>query len=122
MRISDWSSDVCSSDLIGQCFGQYRRPFGTAKAAPDRQLPVAPHDRVDERQRGEQGIAGKGQALAVEVVDQPAARRLAFHKTRSEEHTSEIQSLMRNSYAVFCLKKKRIHDIDRSDRRQPTQT
>src|SRR3546814_18009480 len=47
------------------------------------------------------------------LIGAPAAWWMAFHlnwgPTRSEEHTSELQSLMRNSYAVFCLTKKRIH-------------
>src|SRR3546814_7042826 len=70
MRISDWSSDVCSSDLA-------RRRCGRA-------TPSAPVPR----------------ARSVRPAPPPAAQH------RSEEHTSELQSLMRISYAVFCLKKK----------------
>src|SRR3546814_2601112 len=49
-------------------------------------------------------------------VDEFAARQLAVH-IRSEEHTSELQSLMRISYAVFCLKKKKLQDKNHSTRR-----
>src|SRR3546814_9953932 len=95
MRISDWSSDVCSSDL-------FRARASRSRAALLRirgiMLPIflaAP--------------AGRG-ALCAAV--RAAARqsgclsRISQKKPRSEEHTSELQSLMRISYAVFCLKKK----------------
>src|SRR3546814_4538198 len=88
MRISDWSSDVCSSDLAEQIV-----------------LAVA-------RQPG-----GKGRRTACDAIDrrvgEPGERhraridRLADAAPRSEEHTSELQSLMRISYAVFGLKKKK---------------
>src|SRR3546814_5871741 len=112
MRISDWSSDVCSSDLR-------ERP-----AAQDRfEKPVERRrSRVDHRQRkdagGEAG-AGSRQGDAVGDVARKRPRggrgrrrlcvravRDRLQRPRSEEHTSELQSLMRNSYAVFCLKKK----------------
>src|SRR3546814_4065658 len=82
MRISDWSSDVCSSDLAEMAPSSRARSFGrrSAKAAMRRESAVT---RV---------------ALA--------ARRGGDNEARSEEHTSELQSLMRISYAVFCLKKK----------------
>src|SRR3546814_2849474 len=73
MRISDWSSDVCSSDLA--------RTSALAKA----------------RQRAE--LYAKAAGLRV--------KRIISISERSEEHTSELQSLMRISYAVFCLKKKK---------------
>src|SRR3546814_5898501 len=105
MRISDWSSDVCSSDLavldhlidargVGQLVSGrkilQRRQKGHAIAAVNALREVrhhfgAPHLR-------EPGRCGNG------------ADR---HAERSEEHTSELQSLMRISYAVFCLKKKK---------------
>src|SRR3546814_9144033 len=82
MRISDWSSDVCSSDLRGL--------NGRAR---NRQIAV----RIGRGERSARwlSIAPKLTKLTV----RPGARR-------SEEHTSELQSLMRISYAVFCLKKK----------------
>src|SRR3546814_9198444 len=92
MRISDWSSDVCSSDL----------PGGTG---PEN---AGPGDRLS----GYRGGAGAGGGT-LGGADMNAARRLiralrdpASVAGRSEEHTSELQSLMRISYAVFCLKKK----------------
>src|SRR3546814_9008068 len=87
MRISDWSSDVCSSDLIG---------VGADKAGPAVILSF--------------GIAGLICACAAlayaEMATMIPASGSAYTYSRSEEHTSELQSLMRISYAVFCLKKK----------------
>src|SRR3546814_8866932 len=108
MRISDWSSDVCSSDLSAQT-GSVRtdrlyRRFGyldlarRADRAIDQPRPHHPPKDQDprHRQRGRQQV----KVDIAEHLDQPAGTR------RSEEHTSELQSLMRISYAVFCLKKK----------------
>src|SRR3546814_5390420 len=93
MRISDWSSDVCSSDLVQE---------STADAAGAQYLSKA-------------GISGRGSLAffkklqnlefryAVKQDDDQAYGRT--HPMRSEQHTSELQSLMRISYAVFCLKK-----------------
>src|SRR3546814_9737052 len=85
MRISDWSSDVCSSDLVMADDGHRARRAvqRIADAAAD-----AGHAVI----RGHPHF-GRGLARA-EIA-------------RSEEHTSELQSLMRISYAVFCLKKKK---------------
>src|SRR3546814_7537179 len=105
MRISDWSSDVCSSDL--QC-ARRRRPLqvGRRRAAqgdPDPGLGQAGGPRArpeDARARGPRQarrIARGAREL----------HQLRTGGTRSEEHTSELQSLMRISYAVFCLKKKK---------------
>src|SRR3546814_7874525 len=101
MRISDWSSDVCSSDLSGRgCRGRFSLCEGAGSAVrrgtivwtaticpphlvhwfrPFSRLPVAGHDPIS----------------------------ISIDPRRSEEHTSELQSLMRISYAVFCLKKKK---------------
>src|SRR3546814_2283831 len=95
MRISDWSSDVCSSDLAGDRFGGLAR-----------------------------GTAAQAHAYAIELLQLTRARDITFEQRqqrgsegfrsrlllRSEEHTSELQSLMRISYAVFCLKKKKIYN------------
>src|SRR3546814_6850983 len=78
MRISDWSSDVCSSDLA---------------IMP----PFRPHPMADE------GGTDEAQACCSQ---NPISRAAETIRARSEEHTSELQSLMRISYAVFCLKKK----------------
>src|SRR3546814_6709925 len=85
MRISDWSSDVCSSDL----------------SAPCRRLP-----RLCDRPRH-----ARRSLLAILAADTGSPLRVRHNRRhrrrhRSEEHTSELQSLMRISYAVFCLKKK----------------
>src|SRR3546814_7292829 len=127
MRISDWSSDVCSSDLADDIAAGVRRSAAEIEAA-DRQ-PVA-REAVHRPQAqhlvdGELAVvpmAAGGAGLALDVgggqhvlsQDEAAqARRegleAAEHAVgeRSEEHTSELQSLMRISYAVFCLKKKK---------------
>src|SRR3546814_2526253 len=95
MRISDWSSDVCSSDLVSRDLKP--PPGGVARAVA----------------RGGRGQACPPSAAALSCpgagpVEAPASHRagLAQLVERSEEHTSELQSLMRISYAVFCLKKK----------------
>src|SRR3546814_3364867 len=102
MRISDWSSDVCSSDLEQLPARHRHRARGDAFAL---QLlhggqceagfrAGADHDDV--------GFAAFGIEQHVGALAQAVGRR-------SEEHTSELQSLMRISYAVFCLKKKKKH-------------
>src|SRR3546814_5029089 len=93
MRISDGSSDVCSSDLAEQ-----GAPEHAVFPSPFRRHP-ARHDDAVQR-----GVGSGGQRRG-------AAAQYHHHYTRrcrlrSEEHTSELQSLMRISYAVFCLKKK----------------
>src|SRR3546814_6566886 len=92
MRISDWSSDVCSSDLAGPC-----RSGRSATATLHRREPrIAGYVRRCRRRHAE--------------PVRPAAKRRDWPATatamvRAEEHTSELQSLMRISYAVFSLKK-----------------
>src|SRR3546814_2541303 len=106
MRISDWSSDVCSSDLVGD--GGTERHFDAATFGV-------------EWQAGSRRIAkmtadlGGGRTLALAPAG-PVFAMSGLGYThplwghgldhgRSEEHTSELQSLMRISYAVFCLNK-----------------
>src|SRR3546814_4031921 len=101
MRISDWSSDVCSSDLANH--------LGVTAALEIEDRGVRPAMLVvaDQRARrvGRQGrLAGAAEAEEDRRVAVRTDVRRAVH--RSEEHTSELQSLMRISYAVFCLKKK----------------
>src|SRR3546814_1516690 len=115
MRISDWSSDVCSSDL---------EQSRILRAVPAK-------DRVIL----EQGLTfpedSAGRLMQRELVVVPAhwtvGQTIDFLRTvqcRSEEHTSELQSLMRISYAVFCLKKKKppvyIHQRHQNDLEQNT--
>src|SRR3546814_4696076 len=110
MRISDWSSDVCSSDL-GIRPEHDRR---VADRPPDAIGTVASEQMVERGAIAKRGrFAGRriralffpqGSEGAEVERHQRRTRRL---RTRSEEHTSELQSLMRISYAVFCLKKKK---------------
>src|SRR3546814_8321517 len=141
MRISDWSSDVCSSDLresssAGTSIGRLRR------ASPSLPVPAAStfstmsallfdytNDliatllgrHVDEHVGmilGDDAIHREGEWIGVreliECRQHTVGKILVIthyardrSHLRSEEHTSELQSLMRSSYAVFCLKKKR---------------
>src|SRR3546814_9271092 len=117
MRISDWSSDVCSSDLGNPIL---RRPHLSRQGPRGTYLDLRRHRRSQDR--GGMGRRGR-------LYHQDAARRLSAaldrtlaaladpqrrravellrERPRSEEHTSELQSLMRISYAVFRLKKKK---------------
>src|SRR3546814_6804576 len=106
MRISDWSSDVCSSDLHAGCQclacalgcrlvtgggpGHRRQP---CRLPPCRSTGGAGRGLDDHTH---------GLAVFLPIVQRPDG----FGGGRSEEHTSELKSLMRISYAVFCLKKK----------------
>src|SRR3546814_9788914 len=102
MRISDWSSDVCSSDLA--------LPTEDAAAALDLfpahvEGPAAVADPLRPPLPAAAGLAALDHEDAfLQAVPVGGAEAVG----RSEEHTSELQSLMRNSYAVFCLKKKNI--------------
>src|SRR3546814_8289175 len=111
MRISDWSSDVCSSDLCGPADGE------AALLLEQPRDGTTAHQRHGEQHALVHACPGLGSDHVV-VVD---AHRLLAHETaqrgdiglakdlgglRSEEHTSELQSLMRLSSAVLCLKKK----------------
>src|SRR3546814_10898362 len=106
MRISDWSSDVCSSDLLGSNDQQF------ASVLEVHRYPVADHglDLSDAPVR----LLGMAHAHAGRQMQGIVQGCLLRHQARevgraarSEEHTSELQSLMRISYAVFCLKKKK---------------
>src|SRR3546814_4096225 len=99
MRISDWSSDVCSSDL------HPRRHHAARLPRPGRRTGLfrAGAERVRPRRRPLPELRPAAEAGADRPAGDGVVRALP---TRSEEHTSELQSLMRISYAVFCLKKK----------------
>src|SRR3546814_8651579 len=105
MRISDWSSDVCSSDLILR-LRRLVRPLSGQPGEP-RALRVVAH-AVEGRD-----VDRDPCFLQPMQPDQQGEHRftgdpiLAPRPSRSEEHTSELQSLMRISYAVFCLKNKK---------------
>src|SRR3546814_8245685 len=137
MRISDWSSDVCSSDLAdgGSAIRFIIGEYGSGKTffmnlirlvALEKGLVVMFADLAPDRRIHATG--GQARGLYAEMARNLATRTKpdggalsnvverfvsqAQHdaeaqeqSTRSEEHTSELQSLMRSSYAVFCLKK-----------------
>src|SRR3546814_2073282 len=118
MRISDWSSDVCSSDLRRLCRLQSRAAVRGDAQGADRRLGRGERCRVraglavaaglvfSETRRGH--ASGGGARMQGNPGVARHIRRLhARQDRRSEEHTSELQSLMRTSYAVFCLKKKK---------------
>src|SRR3546814_8678992 len=111
MRISDWSSDVCSSDLRSSRRLWARSSTGrtispTSASTRDCSAPST-YRRCRPTSRSHR-ISTFAPAFHAE----PRSRLT----TRSEEHTSELQSLMRISYAVFCLKKK-IHKEHRNTTR-----
>src|SRR3546814_3040306 len=124
MRISDWSSDVCSSDLRRP---GVRRPshragvsVGWARGASFEDAPAPPPEpclhlsmHTALRSAGHPATM-MGNVAFVAQNDSPAPR--------SEEHTSELQSLMRNSYAVFCLKKKQINKKKKYKQRKEDKT
>src|SRR3546814_6997452 len=101
MRISDWSSDVCSSDLSDPAFRRIDQFYEEWACAPIRMM----ENSFDNAHFSFVHKATFGQ------IDQPKPEKYEMKETdygfRSEEHTSELQSLMRISYAVFCLKKKK---------------
>src|SRR3546814_7548195 len=129
MRISDWSSDVCSSDLfaraigiadlarlialqekelarafIGVDLGRKRRGVGKLQRHMAFPLRLQRRHVHDDAAPGIGGLAEADHqhiARDAEILDRPRQHE------RSEEHTSELQSLMRISYAVFCLKKQK---------------
>src|SRR3546814_3050674 len=115
MRISDWSSDVCSSDLAGNGDDQHAGRL-------DRFWFAEPVDRFDQdinrnREQHEgvergcqdlEALVAKGALIVGGLRSDPNGHQRDGQRGdigRSEEHTSELQSLMRISYAVFCLKK-----------------
>src|SRR3546814_3109501 len=107
MRISDWSSDVCSSDLGVRSFG--RKPcdafsghFGRITDSISEPIVASCRAEAVPVELKQSLLPGFGfrRVIFRQEIDQFA------HAARSEEHTSELQSLMRISYAVFCLKKK----------------
>src|SRR3546814_4798321 len=102
MRISDWSSDVCSSDL--------KEGYSGVLSCPQPELKLirsdpskSPQPPIGERRRN----AALRIFPSAPLNECPSASSMRWRSSsRSEEHTSELQSLMRISYAVFCLKKK----------------
>src|SRR3546814_7666624 len=85
MRISDWSSDVCSSDLLKRRRMRFPLLVWSLSSSPYR----------------------RGKRICSSALSRQSPSAPMKAAIRSEEHTSELQSLMRISYAVFCLKKKK---------------
>src|SRR3546814_3672919 len=131
MRISDWSSDVCSSDLRGGPDGiveiarvhwinghnrQVTQVFPFIWMQRQRRDPCrlllhlfGKGERNSVFVNGDQTETSGGEGVTQDIRDsrgdarQPPCRLGKHQIARSEEHTSELQSLMRISYAVFCL-------------------
>src|SRR3546814_7597745 len=106
MRISDWSSDVCSSDLIEVGLDELGKIARIADRLKSVAIGAQPRlfifqDRGEIRNRLDAQCGPDG------LIVEPGVFVRAAGCNRSEEHTSELQSLMRISYAVFCLKKKK---------------
>src|SRR3546814_5396300 len=122
MRISDWSSDVCSSDLrlhVGEG-GQHHLHLGRLEYAGIVLHVAVVHLDVRLGEAAEdlaQQVALAVGEVAIPVLHVLGQRHLfrppvqALLHQRSEENTSELQSLMRHSYAVFCLTNKIHHSI-----------
>src|SRR3546814_1538675 len=103
MRISDWSSDVCSSDLWPVEPGRYR--LVAAKACPWANRAIIVRNLLGLEDVISIGMPGPTHDKRSWTFDlDPGGVDPVL---RSEEHTSELQSLMRISYAVFCLRKKK---------------
>src|SRR3546814_5574327 len=123
MRVIDWSSDVSTSDLdpfFNALDGLVRVPESRVEGA-ELELSArvvegltvsAAATYIDAKVRHYQGIVG---SVANEVgLFDPIRGDFSGARLRSEEHTSELQSLMRISYAVFCLKKKKTNKQTRT--------
>src|SRR3546814_7974185 len=105
MRISDWSSDVCSSDLSDDALSNLSIAIGL-KLKGGRRSPSQRNISVPCR-RGPVSITSTvGRLISWNLSLVTRSANISISRARSEEHTSELQSLMRISYAVLCLKKK----------------
>src|SRR3546814_9039615 len=122
MRISDWSSDVCSSDLeevkrsggdvdrhfhpAGEEHRLFARPIRTQnlvlRQRPDKLAPVARAQKREHRRRTEAACKPGTHCSP----DEPFIKEAISRDRRSEVHKYELQSLLRTSYDVFCLKSK----------------
>src|SRR3546814_7024692 len=100
-RMSDWSSDACSSDLMISGTLRHRGMLFAAASVVAMGLAASPASAQSET------AADEGTESEIVVTGFRASLENALNAKRSEEHTSELQSLMRISYAVFCLKKKK---------------
>src|SRR3546814_9671342 len=105
MRSSDWSSDVCSSDLrIGD--DSSRIDLGDQRVEGQRPRLRRLFERLPEKRlEADRGLMPRDRHRSLDRPVKAAGGRFDRLPRRSEEHTSELQSLMRISYDVFCLKK-----------------
>src|SRR3546814_3859542 len=116
MRISDWSSDVCSSDLSGKAGCGSNDFCRRGKATP---IPLPHGPTIGQWQPAPDPISAPVAPCRPFLARSGKAGQLQWpcgatkQAHRSEEHTSELQSLMRNSYAVFCLKKKKNYNTQK---------
>src|SRR3546814_5077785 len=108
MRISDWSSDVCSSDL--QQLLRHIATKKTAAAEDCHQLVLHVRHALLHLSVGPKGSLASGPMNLTTALPRILSK-FPTNSDRSEEHTSELQSLMRISYAVLCLKKQHIYQI-----------
>src|SRR3546814_4349058 len=107
MRISDWSSDVCSSDLVVSLAELYHANKQPAEAVTTLQKAIQAKKATNEAVPETWYKRMLAIAYDAKRMDLAVPASLDLVSARSEEHTSELQSLMRISYAVFCLKKKK---------------
>src|SRR3546814_7622100 len=111
MRISDWSSDVCSSDLLSLSTRHYKTPEGMPFRDRERLILLVYPDfpfRVPFLYFQHKRFLGAPHVQWGSYICLYQSTETEWTPAdRSEEHTSELQSLMRISYAVFCLKKKK---------------
>src|SRR3546814_8137646 len=137
MRISDWSSDVCSSDLSSAAYwsasafparatacravassavggGRLAQAVSASTVANAR---TCRPDLICAKLVAIGGSRSRGSAAIVISIRRNRNDSLPGSRGRSEEHTSELQSLMRISYAVFCLKKKKKEQLRKSTKR-----
>src|SRR3546814_7864511 len=108
MRISDWSSDVCSSDLASFLLPEPIRPRLLRESNIDFKAETQEGEVSSRHRKRSMEALQRGRKLMLQLGAEKRARGCDYHLMwiRSEEHTSALQSLMRISYAVFCLKKK----------------
>src|SRR3546814_10208567 len=126
MRISDWSSDVCSSDLAGQRQQDQQRLERRNRERRTLRQSCATEEHRGDQRRDPEHLRRRSRSRAVDVrlalraaqaevvggvthagaEPEPHAPSVLWRQ-RSEEHTSDLQSLMRIPYVVFCLKKKK---------------
>src|SRR3546814_10801159 len=114
MRISDWSSDVCSSDLEDRD-ALLREE---AEHAAEEEALRSRRTEADEHADDEAQVDDDGDDADDHPDDEEQNEDRPRRRARSEEHTSELQSLMRNSYAGFCWKQK---TQLQQQRRKPTE-